>query len=201
MKVFCTDFLRLTGGKECESTDGLYLRGDNSLINSGKRVMITSRMRGLWYMPQVVVRIDRAGKGFEARFAGRYYSHLAWGIALADREGLLERQERGLDTALSYAFDGSLAVSDFVEAAFLRQTPAQMLETQGSQQLEEELPPFTLPTEGVIETRIAEVAQLFLLKTGDLLTLPLWQHYREVKPGRQLFVADGDVELLTLGIE
>ena len=97
--MFCTDFHLLIGKDPLERPlmDSLYLRGDNTLLNSGKRVLITSWMRGLSYMPQLVVRVDRAGKGFEPRFAGRYYREAAIGLALADRQLLGERLRGEMD--------------------------------------------------------------------------------------------------------
>ena len=115
MKVFCTDFNLLVGNSSAEDPlmTSLYLRGDHTLLNSGKRVMITSWMKGLSYMPQLVVRIDRAGKGFEPRFADRYYRRAAWGVALADRQLVLDRLSQRMDPGVAYSFDGSLAVGDF----------------------------------------------------------------------------------------
>lgn len=203
MKIFCTDFPLLTGGSLADSDlrERLYMRGDNTLINSGKRVMITSWMRGLSYMPQLVVRIDRAGKGFAPRFADRYYHQAAWALALADREQVVERLERRLDPALAFSFDGSLGVGRFLPLEQLRDEQVALLETVGAEPIEESLPSLTLPTAEQIDGTISGLAQLFLLKTGDYVCFPLWDHYRPLRVRQQLFVAEGDVELLNIGIE
>lgn len=203
MKIFCTDFPLLTGGSPADSDlrERLYMRGDNTLINSGKHVMITSWMRGLSYMPQLVVRIDRAGKGFAPRFADRYYHQTAWALALADREQVVERLERQLDPALAFSFDGSLGVGHFLPLEELRAQQVSVLETIGAEPIGEVLPLLMLPTAEQINGTISELAQLFLLKTGDYVCFPLWGHYRPLRVGQQLFVAEGDVELLNIGIE
>lgn len=203
MKVFCTDFPLLLGEATEETTlpERLYLRGDNTLLNSGKQVMITSWMRGLAYLPQLVIRIDRAGKGFAPRFAGRYYHAAAWALALADTTLLRERLEERRDPGLAYSFDGSLAVAHLTPIDQLREEEVSLLETDGAVPREEPLPPLVLPHADLIDQVIAGLAQLFLLKTGDLLCLPLWDHYRPLRVGQRLFVAEGDRELLSIGIE
>lgn len=177
------------------------MRGDNTLINSGKRVMITSWMKGLSYMPQLVVRIDRAGKGFESRFADRYYHQAAWGLALADPEQVQERLAKQQDPALAVSFDGSLGVGHFVPLEDLRMQQVSVLETHGAQLIEETLPELDLPDSQVINQTVSDLAQLFLLKTGDYVCFPLWDRYRSLSVGQQLFIAEDDVELLNIGIE
>lgn len=201
MKVFCTDFPLLTGRslEEAALTDRLCLRGDHTLLNSGKQVRITSRMRGLSVMPQLVLRLSRAGKGFEERFADRYYREAAWGLAFADPEQVRERLARELDPALGYDFDGSLAVGHFIPLADLRRQRATLLETQGAVPAGET--PLELPSEELLRRTVAALAQLFLLKTGDCVCFPLRNHYRPLRAGEQLFVAEGDHELLHIGIE
>lgn len=203
MKIFCTDFPRLCGRnmQSASLTERLYMRGDNAPLNSCKRVMITSWMRGLSYMPQLAVRINRAGKGFEPRFASRYYSQMAWGLSLGDPTLVQERLGAGLDPALGYAFDGSLPLGDFSEAETLVDSLPFVLETHGAVPSSESLPPLVLPDRDMIDECIAELAQLFLLKTGDLVLFPLWDFYRPVTGGEQLFIAQGDVELLNVWIE
>lgn len=203
MKVFCTDFSRLSrsGLSGCPLMEDLYLRGDHTLLNSGKRVMITSWMRGLSYMPQLVVRMDRAGKGFEPRFADRYYHQAAIGLALADRELLEERLRSGMDPGLSYSFDGSLALTRFLPLKELSGASLSILESDGAVQLDEPPESLSLPSRERINEVVSGVAQLFLLKTGDCLCFPLWSGYRSLEQGRYLFVAEGDMELLSIGIE
>ena len=181
--------------------DSLYLRGDNTLLNSGKRVLITSWMRELSYMPQLVVRVDRAGKGFEPRFAGRYYREAAIGLALADRQLLGERLRGEMDPALAYSFDGSLALAHFLPLEDLSCASLSILESDGAMLLDEPLESLSLPSRERIDEVVSGVAQLFLLKTGDCLCFPLWSCYRALERGRHLFVAEGDQELLSIGIE
>lgn len=203
MKVFCTDFHLLIGKDPLERPlmDSLYLRGDNTLLNSGKRVLITSWMRGLSYMPQLVVRVARAGKGFEPRFAGRYYREAAIGLALADRQLLGERLRGEMDPALAYSFDGSLALAHFLPLEDLSGASLSILESDGAMLLDEPLESLSLPSRERIDEVVSGVAQLFLLKTGDCLCFPLWSCYRALERGRHLFVAEGDQELLSIGIE
>lgn len=203
MKVFCTDFDLLVGNSSAEDSlmTSLYLRGDHTLLNSGKRVMTTSWMKGLSYMPQLVVRIDRAGKGFEPRFADRYYRRAAWGVALADRQLVLDRLSQRMDPGVAYSFDGSLAVGDFCPIEELRSSRVTLLETEGATPLRESSDPLPLPSDDRINEVVSAVAQLYLLKTGDCICFPLGDEYKAIEGGHYLFIAEGDEELLRIGIE
>ena len=145
--------------------------------------------------------MDRAGKGFEPRFADRYYHQAAIGLALADRELLEERLRSGMDPGLSYSFDGSLALTRFLPLEELSGASLSILESDGAVQLDEPLESLSLPSRERINEVVSGVAQLFLLKTGDCLCFPLWCGYRSLERGRYLFVAEGDKELLSIGIE
>ena len=67
--------------------------------------------------------------------------------------------------------------------------------------LDEPLESLSLPSRERIDEVVSGVAQLFLLKTGDCLCFPLLSCYRALERGRHIFVAEGDQELLSIGIE
>lgn len=203
MKIFGTDYAYLSG-RMMEPTSGMddiYFRSDNALINSGKTLYLSSWMHQISFMPHLVVRIGRVGKGIDPVFADRYYSEVAMGLSLADRDYLIDRRTSGLDPMLSYSFDGALMVGQMYPKGEI--DPSQMLvriieEGDVKKKISTRM---EMPSKYRITEVISMLSHHFLLKMGDLITFPLWQEYVSLNPGQHIHLSSGDEEVLFMGLK
>lgn len=91
-----------------------FLKPDSALLIRNRPFYYPDFSKNVHYELELVVRIDRLGKGIQERFAHKYYSEVALGIDFTARDLQAEAKRSGNPWTLAKGFDYSAAVSDFV---------------------------------------------------------------------------------------
>lgn len=203
MKIFGTDYAYLLGRSlsELQGIDCIYFRSDNALVNSGKSLYLSSWMQQIHCMPHLVVRISRVGRGVQAQFADRYYTEVAYGFSLFDAEVFRSKHQAGLNPMLSYSFDGALMVGQMMPKTAWHDTVPTVRRIGAGGEVLPVDEVLSMPTDEEIRTWIALLSEHFLLKMGDLVTLPLWHSYIPLERGQYMHLSCGDDEMLFMGIK
>lgn len=180
------------------SISDLLLRADNVLINSGKELYCSDWMGELSFLPVLIIKMAKVAKAVDPLYVERYYEVASLGIDLRVSE---MREE--LPAHFSYSFDYSLVRGEqWWGLDEIKGLAPKCVRTISAEVSHEELPPINFPTEEEINKCIALVSRYYLIKIGDIITLPLWSEYRMVKPRMGLFIVDDqERELVYYGIK
>jgi len=144
-----------------------FMKADTALLKDNKPFFYPDFSEQIDYETEIVVRINRLGKGVEEQFAHRYYSEIALGIDFTARD--LQRRQRaeGGPWEICKSFDNSAPISNFVSLS----------DFADSQKIR-----FHLDINGQTVQRgntqdmifninkiVAYLSRFFTLKTGDLI--------------------------------
>ena len=188
------------GSTPCPPEPTWFLKPDTALLRNNDPFYIPAFSQEVHYECELVVRINRVGKGIAERFAHRYYDQVGLGIDFTARD--LQRQAiaEGLPWERCKAFDRSAALSP-------RFVPLQ--ELGGDVQSLH----FTLEVNGQTRQRgdtsgmlfsvdriIASVSQYMTLRMGDLLYTGTPAGVGPVRPGDNLRAVLEGRELLNFDI-
>lgn len=99
------------GSTACPPEPAWFLKPDTALLRNNDPFYIPAFSQEVHYECELVVRINRVGKGIAERFAHRYYDQVGLGIDFTARD--LQRQAiaEGLPWERCKAFDRSAALS------------------------------------------------------------------------------------------
>ena len=169
------------GGTPCPPEPTWFLKPDTALLRNNDPFYIPAFSQEVHYECELVVRINRVGKGIAERFAHRYYDQVGLGIDFTARD--LQRQAiaEGLPWERCKAFDRSAALSP-------RFVPLQELGGDTSGML------FS------VDRIIASVSQYMTLRMGDLLYTGTPAGVGPVRPGDNLRAVLEGRELLNFDI-
>ena len=171
---------QIGGGTACPPEPAWFLKPDTALLRNNDPFYIPAFSQEVHYECELVVRINRVGKGIAERFAHRYYDQVGLGIDFTARD--LQRQAiaEGLPWERCKAFDRSAALSpEFVSLQELGgdvQSLHFTLEVNGQTRQRGD-------TSGMlfsVDRIIASVSQYMTLRMGDLLYTarrPAWGPY------------------------
>lgn len=188
------------GGTACPPEPVWFLKPDTALLRNNDPFYIPAFSQEVHYECELVVRIDRVGKGIAERFAHRYYGEVGLGIDFTARD--LQRQAiaRGLPWECCKAFDRSAAISpQFVPLQELGGDVQKLC--------------FTLAVNGearqtgdtsrmlfTVDRIIASVSRYMTLRMGDLIYTGTPAGVGPVRPGDNLCAALEGRELLNFDI-
>ena len=197
MKIFCTDFDRLStsiqGKYEEIDIRRVYTKPDSALLNSGKMLYRPESVSRLYAGPYLIVRMARVGKYVAPQFAERYWGQVGVGVSFCGLDEARRAVSEGLPHVAYSGFDGSLVHSVLKDyhtyasgaLSFIKDT---------------EKYPLTLPPPTLINNYLSLISEYFMLKIGDLLIFPLLPDYIPVEIGDNLYVALGDEEVAFVGV-
>ena len=94
----------------------LFMKPDSALIIKNKPFVLPSFSNEVHHEAELVVRICKAGKYIEPRFAHRYYDAVTVGVDFTARDVQEILKGKGLPWEISKAFDGSAPIGDFISA-------------------------------------------------------------------------------------
>ena len=196
MKVFGTDRQWLLQESieafSQPSVQTLLMRPDSSVVNSGKHLYPLPHLTQLSAYPVVAYKVAKVGKFVPLRFAHRYISQVAVGIAVADLPQLRDSIQHGYDPTPFIGFDGALVLDNF-SALPQEKGAIHFLSPQGKVEV---CPP---PLE-LIYRWISFLSELYLLKMGDLLLFPGCTTTQTIALGDNFYVSQNNMELAYLGI-
>lgn len=99
------------GGTDAQAEPVWFLKPDTALLRNNDPFYIPAFSQELHYECELVVRINRVGKGIAECFAHRYYSEVGLGIDFTARDLQREAIAKGLPWERCKAFDHSAALS------------------------------------------------------------------------------------------
>ena len=188
------------GGTPCPPEPAWFLKPDTALLRNNDPFYIPAFSQEVHDDCELVVRINRVGKGIAERFAHRYYDQVGLGIDFTARD--LQRQAiaEGLPWERCKAFDRSAALSpQFVSLQELGgdvQSLHFTLEVNGQTRQRGD-------TSGMlfsVDRIIASVSQYMTLRMGDLLYTGTPAGVGPVRPGDNLRAVLEGRELLNFDI-
>ena len=144
-----------------------FLKPETAIQPKGHPFFIPHFSNNIHYEVELVIKINRAGKHIEEKFAHKYYSQIGLGIDFTARDLQQNLKDKGLPWEKAKAFDGSALIgnwfdkdnfTDLKKLDFkLNKNGAIVQKGNTSQML------------WSIDTLIAEVSRFFTLKIGDII--------------------------------
>lgn len=145
-----------------------FLKPDSALLQKNMPFFYPDFSNDVNYELEVVVRIERLGKGIEEKFAHKYYNSVALGIDFTARDIQKKAKEAGRPWAISKGFDGSAVLSDFVTLEELGK-PIDNLDFSLTHNGEQVQIGNTSQMIHSVDRMISYVSQFMTLRTGDLI--------------------------------
>jgi len=143
-----------------------FLKPDTALIVNNQPFYIPDFSNDIHHEVELVIKIAKAGKHIDKKFASKYYNEIGIGIDFTARDIQSQCKEKGLPWEKAKAFDGSAPVGKFKDKAQLNSDGINFhLEKNGTEIQ-------TGNTKDLIfsfDEIIAYISRYFTLKTGDLI--------------------------------
>lgn len=124
MKVLCVGWnykqhCRELGGNTVSTHPTIFLKPETAILKDNKPVYIPDFTNQLEYEIELIVKINRLGKGIAEKFASRYYAEVGLGIDFTARDLQKEARECGEPWDICKGFDSSAPISEFIPLADL----------------------------------------------------------------------------------
>ncbi len=91
----------------------VFLKPDSAILRNGDPFYYPPFSSDIHHEIEIVVRIDRVGKGIDEEYASKYYSQIALGIDFTARDLQSKFKEARLPWTLAKGFNGSAPISGF----------------------------------------------------------------------------------------
>jgi acylpyruvate hydrolase len=93
-----------------------FLKPDSAILRNNNPFFIPGFSNEIHYEVEIVLKINRLGKGIQQKFAHRYYNEIGIGIDFTARDIQRVCKEKGLPWEIAKAFDNSAAIGlKFIE--------------------------------------------------------------------------------------
>jgi 2-keto-4-pentenoate hydratase/2-oxohepta-3-ene-1,7-dioic acid hydratase in catechol pathway len=145
----------------------IFLKPDTAVVPKQFPFVIPEFSNDVHHEVEVLVKINKAGKYIDAKFAHKYYDEIGLGIDFTARDLQAKLKEKGLPWEKAKAFDGSAVIGDFVsktEFAALDNINFELTNNGSVVQKGN-----TQHMLWKIDELIAYVSQYFTLRTGDVI--------------------------------
>lgn len=171
----------------------IFMKPDTALLRNNNPFFIPEFTKDVHYELEVVVKINRLGKGINKQFASNYYSEIGIGIDFTARDLQTKQKQKGLPWEISKAFDSSAAVSKFQP---LGNRDIQNLDFHLLQNGKVVQKGNTADMIFMVDEVISYISQFFMLKIGDLLFTGTPVGVGQVNIGDRLEAYLGDQKLM-----
>lgn len=203
MKIICIGRNYAEHAKEMKSdipTEPVFfMKPDTSLIKDNDPFFYPAFTKDLHHEIEIVLKISKAGKHIEEKFANKYYEEIGIGIDFTARDVQAKCKEKGLPWEKAKAFDGSAPLGKFLP----KSTFADLANID-----------FHLNVNGELRQKgntkdllfsfdkiIAYVSQFVTLKTGDLIYTGTPEGVAAVNIGDKLSCFIGEENFLEFEIK
>ncbi|MGG7661145.1 fumarylacetoacetate hydrolase family protein [Dyadobacter sp. BHUBP1] len=177
----------------------IFLKPETAQLRTGEDFYYPEFSKDVHYEVELVVKINRAGKNIEEKFAHKYYNEIGIGVDFTARDLQSELKAKGLPWELAKAFNGSAPVSDFVPVSdfadvqdinFSLDVNGEMRQNGNSSMMIYR-----------INYLISFVSKYFMLKTGDLIFTGTPKGVGPVKIGDKLTASIEGKKMLELFVK
>jgi 2-keto-4-pentenoate hydratase/2-oxohepta-3-ene-1,7-dioic acid hydratase in catechol pathway len=93
----------------------IFSKPDTALLRKNLPFYFPDFSKDIHHEVEVVLKVCKAGKNVEEKFAHKYYDEIGLGIDFTARDLQTKAKEKGLPWDLSKGFDGSAPISLFVQ--------------------------------------------------------------------------------------
>ena len=145
----------------------VFMKPDSAIIKKNKPFFLPDFSKNIQYETEIVVKINKLGKGISKKFAYRYYDEITVGIDVTARDIQQQFSAAGLPWELSKGFDGSAALGEFIplqEAGGIDNINFH-LDINGKRAQTGNSSDMVFSVDEIVEF----VSRYFTLKTGDLI--------------------------------
>jgi acylpyruvate hydrolase len=188
MKIICIGRNYAEHAKEMKSEvpsePVFFMKPDTALIKDNEPFYFPEFTKDLHHEVEIVIKISKAGKHIEEKFAHKYYEEIGIGIDFTARDLQAKCKEKGLPWEKAKAFDGSAPIGKFVNKnrfADLNNLNFH-LNINGSERQKGNTKDLIFSFDKII----AYVSQFVTLKTGDLIFTGTPEGVSSVKIGDKL---------------
>lgn len=145
----------------------IFLKPDSALMSEvPQEFYIPDFSSQIFYEAEIVVKISKAGKNIEEKFAYRYYDEITIGLDLTARDIQANLKAKGLPWELSKGFDNSAIVGSFIPKENFDMTNINFSLILNDKKVQDGN---TKNMIHHIDKVIAFASRFFTLKTGDLI--------------------------------
>ena len=121
MKIICVGRNYAAHAKELnnavEEEPVIFLKPDTALLNNNQDFYLPDFSKDIHYETEVVVKIIKAGKHIDEKFAHRYYDSISLGVDFTARDLQSVLKSKGLPWERAKSFDGSAVIGRFISLA------------------------------------------------------------------------------------
>ena len=142
-----------------------FMKPDSAIIRNNKPFFLPDFSEEVHHEIELVLKIDRLGKGIDEQFAHRYYHEIGIGVDFTARDLQRVAKEKGLPWEKAKAFDGSAPLGGFVAKENLPDPILFRLEINGKTVQEGSTADLIFSFDKII----AYVSRYITLRTGDLI--------------------------------
>ena len=198
MKIICIGRNYINHAKELGNTIPtkplFFLKPNTAIQPKGHPFFIPFFSNDIHYEVELVIKISKAGKHIEERFAHKYYSQIGLGIDFTARDIQQECKLKGLPWEKAKAFDGSAQISRiFIDKSALDLYNISFSLVKNSEQVQIGN---SMNMCFSFDAIIAYISQFFTLKIGDLIYTGTPEGVGPVKAGDILKGFIGKQEML-----
>ena len=203
MKVICIGRNYADHAKEMNApvpkVPMFFMKPDVAVVRGNNDFYYPAFSKDIHYECELVVRIQKAGKNIDEKFAYKYYEEIGLGIDFTARDLQQICKEKGHPWEIAKSFEGSAPISDH----FIRVNDQDMktleftLEKNGQEVQHGHLRDMIFS----IDHLISYVSQFMTLKTGDLLFTGTPQGVGPVAIGDELCGKIGSQEMFRFKVK
>jgi len=197
MKIICIGRNYKNHAKELGNTVPkeplFFLKPDTAIQPKGHPFFIPDFSNDVHYEVELVVKIDKAGKYIEEKFAHKYYSQIGLGIDFTARDIQEECKSKGLPWEKAKGFDGSAQISKI----FIDKSNLDLNNISFSLEKNGEIVQKGNSADMIFhfDTTISYLSKFYSLKVGDLIYTGTPEGVGKILPGDTLkgFIADKEI--------
>lgn len=198
MKIIC---MGLNYRKHCQEMGSPYpeepvvfMKPDSSLLKNNKPFFLPDFSENIHYEVEVVVKINKLGKGIAAKYAHRYYNEVTVGIDLTARDIQSRNKKAGHPWEVAKGFDGSAPIGTFIPLS----SAGIINNIDFSLKINDKVVQHSNTSDLIfsVDEIIAYVSRFFTLKTGDLIFTGTPSGVGQLKRNDNLVAFIGDKPLL-----
>ena len=92
----------------------VFFKPDSSILKNNKPFFLPGFSSEIHYEVEVVIKINKLGKGISSKFATRYFDEVTLGIDITARDLQNQLSKGGLPWEISKCFDGAAPIGRFI---------------------------------------------------------------------------------------